>query len=155
MTLGASVTVHMNAPPERVWALVSDITRTGEFSPETLEAEWLDGAHEPAVGNRFRGHVKRNGRGPMYWSECVVDVCEPNVEFTFTVVLNERRMNTWSYQLAPSGDGGTDVTESFNLVDSVPNRLYWKVLGPLRRQTNIQNMTETLERIRAVVEKSD
>lgn len=28
-----SVTVHMAALPERVWALVSDATRIGEYSP--------------------------------------------------------------------------------------------------------------------------
>ncbi len=150
--LGASVTVSMAASPEVVWALVSDITRTGEFSPETLEAEWLNGATGPAEGNRFRGHVKRNGRGPMYWTECVVDVCEPETEFTITVVLNDRRMNTWSYKLAANDDGGTDVTESFALQDSLANRLYWTLLGPFRRKTNIANMTTTLERIRAVVE---
>ena len=58
-----SVTVHMAAPPERVWELVSDVTRIGSYSPETFEAEWLDGATGPAVGAKFRGHVKRNGRG--------------------------------------------------------------------------------------------
>ena len=45
-----SVTVHMDAPPEKVWALVSDVTQIGRFSPETFEAEWLDGATGPAVG---------------------------------------------------------------------------------------------------------
>lgn len=150
--LGDSVSMSMDAPPARVWDLVSDITRTGEFSPETLEAEWLDGATGPAVGNRFRGHVKRNGRGPMYWTECVVDVCEPEEEFTFTVMLNGQRTNTWSYQLEPSNDGGTVVTESFQLQDSIPNRIYWTLLGPFRRKTNVRNMTTTLERIRAVVE---
>ena len=39
-----SVTVHMAAPPERVWDLVSDVTRIGSYSPETFEAEWVDGA---------------------------------------------------------------------------------------------------------------
>ena len=39
-----SVTVHMKATPEQVWDLVSDVTRIGEFSPETFEAEWVDGA---------------------------------------------------------------------------------------------------------------
>ena len=43
-----SVTVHMDAPPEKVWALVSDVTKIGQFSPETFEAEWLDGASGPA-----------------------------------------------------------------------------------------------------------
>ncbi len=150
--VGESVSVKMDARPETVWALVSDITRTGEFSPETLEAEWLDGATGPAVGNRFRGHVKRNGRGPMYWTECVVDVCDVDTEFTFTVVLNDRRMNTWSYKLVATDDDGTEVTESFELQDSLSNRVYWKLLGPLRRQTNIRNMNTTLDRIRAVVE---
>jgi hypothetical protein len=56
-----SVTVHMDASPDRVWELVSDVTRVGEFSPETFEAEWLGGASGPEVGARFRGHVKRNG----------------------------------------------------------------------------------------------
>ena len=59
-----SVTVHMAAPPEQVWDLVSDVTRIGSYSPETFEAEWIDGATGPAVGARFRGHVKRNGIGP-------------------------------------------------------------------------------------------
>jgi len=56
-----SVTIHIQAPAEQIWALVSDVTRIGSFSPETFEAEWLDGATGPRVGARFRGHVKRNG----------------------------------------------------------------------------------------------
>jgi hypothetical protein len=31
----------MAASADRVWNLVSDITRVGEFSPETFAAEWL------------------------------------------------------------------------------------------------------------------
>ncbi len=44
------VTVNMDAPIDVVWDLVSDVTRIGEFSPETFEAEWLDDATGPAVG---------------------------------------------------------------------------------------------------------
>ena len=43
-----SVTLHMNASPDQVWALVSDVTRIGAYSPETFEAEWLEGASGPA-----------------------------------------------------------------------------------------------------------
>ena len=57
----------MAAPPEKIWDLVSDVTKIGRYSPETFEAEWLDGATGPAVGAKFRGHVKRNGKGPIYW----------------------------------------------------------------------------------------
>jgi len=80
-----SVTVHMSAPPEQVWDLVSDVTRIGSYSPETFEAEWIDGATGPAVGARFRGHVKRNGIGPIYWTTCTVSACEPGQTFAFEI----------------------------------------------------------------------
>ena len=43
----------------------SDVTRIGEFSPETFEAKWTKGSTEPEVGATFSGHVKRNGVGPL------------------------------------------------------------------------------------------
>ena len=39
-----SVTVHMAAPADEIWDLLSDVTKIGRYSPETFEAEWLDGA---------------------------------------------------------------------------------------------------------------
>jgi uncharacterized protein YndB with AHSA1/START domain len=146
-----SVTVHMQAPVERVWALVSDVTRIGEFSPETFEAEWLDGASGPEVGAKFRGHVKRNGRGPTYWTTCKVVECVPNEVFGFAVIMRGKPINTWTYRLA-EGDGGTDVTESFALAPTIMNRVYWATAGWARGKTNRDGMRTTLERIRAVVE---
>jgi uncharacterized protein YndB with AHSA1/START domain len=146
-----SVTVHMAAPPERVWELVSDVTRIGEFSPETFEAEWLDGATGPAVGAKFRGHVKRNGKGPIYWVTCTVMVSEPGREFTFGTAGKTEPLNVWSYKLEPNGDG-TDVTESFTLANKPLLRVYWAVLGWARGPTNRNGMRTTLERIKAVVE---
>jgi uncharacterized protein YndB with AHSA1/START domain len=146
-----SVTVHMAAPPERVWALVSDVTRIGEFSPETFEAEWLDGATGPAIGAKFRGHVKRNGKGPIYWVTCTVLASEPGREFTFGTAGKTEPLNVWSYKLERSGDG-TDVTESFTLANKLLLRVYWAVLGWARGPTNRNGMRTTLERIKAVVE---
>jgi uncharacterized protein YndB with AHSA1/START domain len=141
----------MAAPPERIWALVSDVTKTGQFSPETFEAQWLDGATGPAVGVRFRGHVRRNGRGPVYWTTCAIIACEPGREFAFTVGEGAKALNTWRYELRPAGDG-TDVTESFALADKPSIRVYWAVLGWARGRTNANGMRTTLERIRAVAE---
>jgi uncharacterized protein YndB with AHSA1/START domain len=146
-----AVTVHMAASPERVWSLVSDVTQIGRFSPETFEAEWLDGATGPAPGARFRGHVKRNGRGPVYWASCTVVACEPGREFAFGVGPPGKALNTWRYRLEPSGDG-TDVTESFELKPTFGLRLYWALLGWSRGKTNERGMRTTLERIKAVVE---
>ncbi len=146
------VTVHMAATPDEVWTLVSDVTRIGEFSPETFEGEWLDGATGPAVGATFRGHVKRNGRGPVYWTTCRVVAAEPGGEFAFEVLTGGKALNTWRYVLRPAGDG-TDVTESFSLAPTLSLRLYWALFGWARGRTNRNGMRTTLERIKAVVEQ--
>jgi uncharacterized protein YndB with AHSA1/START domain len=146
-----SVTVHISAPPERVWELVSDVTRIGEFSPETFEAEWTGGATGPEAGARFRGHVKRNGVGPVYWTSCTVTACEPGSEFAFGVGPSGRPLNTWRYRLEPAG-GGTDVTESFELTGLRWLKLYWTVLGWARGRTNCDGMRTTLERMKAATE---
>ncbi len=147
-----SVTVHMDAPPERVWDLISDVTQIGRYSPETFEAEWLEGATGPAAGARFRGHVKRNGRGPTYWTPCTVVDCEPGRTFSFGVGSSDKPVNVWRYELEATA-GGTDVTESFQLADTAMLRLYWMLLGWARGRTNRNGMRTTLERIKAEVER--
>jgi Polyketide cyclase / dehydrase and lipid transport len=41
--MDGSVTVHIAAPADKIWNVVADVRNTGRFSPETFEAEWLDG----------------------------------------------------------------------------------------------------------------
>lgn len=155
-----SVTVRMNAPAETVWSLISDVTQVGRFSPETFEAEWLDGVTGPSRGARFRGHVKRNEKGPVYWTECTVVACEPGRKFAFTVqsrpfglpiAPRSTVLLTWSYVLQDVSDG-TDVTESFDLATTLPMRLYWVVLGWARGRRNRRDMHRTLQAIKAAVE---
>jgi uncharacterized protein YndB with AHSA1/START domain len=143
----------MAAPPEPIWELVSDVTKIGRYSPETFEAEWLDGATGPAVGARFRGHVKRNGRGPTYWTKCTVIASEPGRVFAFGVGPGDKPLSVWRYELEPNGDG-TDVTESFTLTRTKLLRLYWTLLGWTRGRTNRDGMRTTLERVKAQVESS-
>ena len=149
-----SVTVEMAATPERVWSLVTDVTRIGRYSPETFEAEWLDGATGPAVGAKFRGHVKRNGRGPTYWTECEVVACEEPREFRFAVVNKGKVINTWAYRIEAKGDR-VAVTESFELANLLPVRIYWALVGWARAKTNEKGMRATLERVRADAEAPD
>ncbi|WP_082612524.1 MULTISPECIES: SRPBCC family protein [unclassified Nocardioides] len=149
--LGGEVSVHMKAPVEQVWALVSDVTRIGEFSPETFEAVWTHGATGPAVGARFKGHVKRNGVGPTYWTPCTVTKCVPDEVFEFGVGLDDHPINTWGYRMQ-SENGGTRVTEYFRLTPAWYIRGYWLALGRLRGRTNERGMRTTLERMKAVVE---
>ncbi|MCP9275076.1 SRPBCC family protein [Mycolicibacterium arenosum] len=147
----ASVTVRMNAPADAVWDLVADVRNTGRFSPETFEAEWLNGATGPELGAKFRGHVRRNEIGPVYWTTCRVTACEPGREFGFEVLVGDRPVNNWHYRFEPAG-GGTDVTESFRMNEGLFTTLFGLLGGQLRRRRNIRDMRKTLERIKAVVE---
>ncbi|MFC7495379.1 MULTISPECIES: SRPBCC family protein [unclassified Nocardioides] len=146
------VSMHMAAAPEKVWALVSDVTRIGEFSPETFEAQWIRGATGPAVGAQFKGHVKRNGVGPTYWTLCTVTECEAERTFEFAVGTNTVAVNNWGYRLDPENDG-TRVTEYYRLEPALYLRAYWLLLGRLRGRTNERGMRTTLERMKEVVER--
>jgi carbon monoxide dehydrogenase subunit G len=151
-----SVTLHIEANPQHVWALVSDITNTGRFSPETFEAEWLDGASRPAAGVRFRGHVRRNGKKWLvYWTTCTITTCEPGRVFAFQVDGPGGTSTVkWTYRFDPSGSG-TDVTESFEMGDAPGLALYARFAEKSRTHTNLRNMRSTLERIKAVAEGSE
>jgi uncharacterized protein YndB with AHSA1/START domain len=151
----ASVTLHMNAPPEKVWDLISDITRMGEYSPEVVEAEWIGGATGPAVGARYRGHVKRNENWPvLYWTTCEITECEPGKVFEFDVVFGKRPVNKWRYEFNATADGGTDVTESFDLGDNLFSKIWRPLGGFLRERRNKRDMLSTLERVKAKAEAS-
>lgn len=155
-----SVTVRMRAPADAIWRLISDVTQIGRYSPETFEAEWLDGATCAAEGARFRGHVKRNEKGPVYWTECAVVSAEAGREFAFAVTSRPFGLPiaprstvrlTWSYALEDVG-GHTDVTESFELADTFPMRAYWALLGWTRGPRLERDMQRTLHAIKSVVE---
>lgn len=108
--------------------------------------------HRAGTGATFRGHVRRNEIGPVYWTTCRVTACEPGREFGFAVLAGDKALNNWHYRLDPSGDG-TDVTESFRLANAAPMRLFWLFGGCLRGRRNRRDMRTTLERMKKVVEK--
>lgn len=147
------MTRHISAAPEVVWALVTDVTSTGRFSPETFDGQWLDGATGPEVGARFRGHVRRNGRKWLvYWTTCTITRCVPGREFAFQVdLLGRVRAVEWTYSFEPR-EGGTTVTEAFTLLRWFGSGLYEALVGSARTRTNLSNMQMTLERLKEAAE---
>jgi uncharacterized protein YndB with AHSA1/START domain len=149
----AAVTLHINASPDKVWGLVTDITKMGDYSPEVVEAEWLDGANGPAVGARYRGHVKRNEKWPiLYWTTCEITECKPGEVFEFAVLIGGRKTNVWRYEFSGTPDGGTEVTESYNLGNNLFTKIWYPLGGFLRDRRNQRDMLRTLERVKAVAE---
>ena len=105
-----SRTVEIEAPPERVFGLVSDLPRMGELSPENTGGRWLGGATAPAVGVRFRGS---NSNGWRRWSTVVRVVAhEPSTRFAFEVDSVGLAISRWTYDVAPR-PGGCTVTETW------------------------------------------
>jgi hypothetical protein len=79
--LRGEVGIYIQASPEAVYALVSDVTRMGDWSPEPYRCQWIDGASGPAVGARFKA---RNRRGRLRWiNKPEVIVADPGLEFSF------------------------------------------------------------------------
>src|SRR5258706_1140585 len=110
-------TTYIDASPEKVYGLISDVTRMGEWSPECERCEWLDGATGPAVGARFKGS---NAHGLARWStKTKVVAAEPGREFGFVTTHRGRDMTKWSYRFEPSSDG-TTVTETFEMLADMP-----------------------------------
>ena len=97
-----SVSAHIAAPPETIYELVADVTRTPEFSPEIIECRWLDGATGPAVGARFKARNKMPNR-PAFANKPVVTVVEPGKTFAFARTEPFGGTVEWRYDFAPDG----------------------------------------------------
>jgi uncharacterized protein YndB with AHSA1/START domain len=146
------VSVEIQAAPERVWGLVTDVTNMGRWSPECHRCEWVDGASGPAVGAKFKGW---NKRGLVRWSTVsTVDTADAPNEFAWTV---DRSRMKWGYRFEPSGDG-TRVTEYRDEVGVKPLsvRIAYKLrlLGRDPDAIVVQGMKETLNRLKAGAEKT-
>jgi uncharacterized protein YndB with AHSA1/START domain len=53
--MGVTVQMPIACPPQAFWDLITSVERIGEFSPECVEAWWVDGFPAQAVGGRFEG----------------------------------------------------------------------------------------------------
>jgi len=152
----SSIHEHIDAPPEVVYDLVADVTRMGEWSPECVACEWVDGATEPTVGARFRG---RNRHGLARWSNRPrVVAAERGHVFGFVATDPiGRDMTRWTYRLEPT-PAGTEVTESFEMIRPIP--LYIRLsdrwlMGVRDRKADLEaNMKRTLAAIKTAAEAS-
>lgn len=154
MTEGVSVEREIAAPPERVWALIADMTRMGEWSPENRGGTWLDGATGPAPGGRFKG---RNQSGFRRWSTiCTVTDCEPGRVFAFDVFKGPFAVARWSYHIEPVGDG-CRVTERWTDRRSAVFAHIGGVVSGVRDRAahNRAGMVATLDRLAAAAEAGE
>ena len=149
-----TVTVEreIKAPAQELWAMVSDLTRMGEWSPEAVGAKWLKGASGPAVGVRFSG---KNRKGWRRWSTVgEITECDPGKAFAFDVSAGPFKVARWSYRFEPTTDG-TKVVEQWDDTRTGP---WMSVAGKLasgvgdRATHNRAGMEETLANLAKAAE---
>jgi polyketide cyclase/dehydrase/lipid transport protein len=105
----AEATVHVSAPPEVLWPLVSDIHLVASLSDEVQEVAWLDEVREPAVGAAFRGRSHHRAVGEWRTTSRVVACDAPRV-FAWAVEDPDDPSATWRFELTPRA-GGTDLRQ--------------------------------------------
>ncbi|NEB10991.1 SRPBCC family protein [Streptomyces coelicoflavus] len=158
------------AAPDVVYDVVSDLTRSGEWSPECRGGTWETG--EPgAVGSVFRGENER-AEDVVAWAPVVrgtwttyaeVVAAEPGRTFRWAMrdSKGNRQESVWAFDVVRDGDG-TLLTHHFRM-DAATEGIRGITAGmdDTRRQAFFaewgekvaRDLAETLRRIRTVLEK--
>jgi uncharacterized protein YndB with AHSA1/START domain len=139
------------APPDEVYAAISDVTRMGEWSEECYACEWHEGVDGPAVGATFDGH---NRNGDFGWTtQGKVVEAEPGRAFAFEVSMMDFHYATWGYRIEPT-ETGSRVTEWAEDLRPESTLEYAKSISGIedRPGRNRETMSGTLERLAAALE---
>ena len=140
--------VDINAPVATVWALISDLNRMPQWSPQCRLMKAL-GPVRP--GTRT---LNLNRRNRLFWpTTSTVTEVVPEKKLAFRVNING---TIWSYELEPTA-GGTRVVEirhAENGVKPLSNLAVSTLFGgvPSFERELIEGMNSSLARIKAAAE---
>jgi len=141
--------VEIDAPVERVWNLVSDLSRMPQWSPQCRMMKPLG---RVAPGTRT---INLNRRGLVFWpTMSTLTEVVPQQKFAFRVGGNN---SVWSYELEPT-DTGTRLIESRhaeNGITAFAAFLQNTAFGGVGSFENelVDGMNASLERIKAAAER--
>ncbi|WP_433566253.1 SRPBCC family protein [Nocardia sp. CA-151230] len=130
----AQAEIWIDATPEAVWALVSDIGLMPEMSAELQSAHWVRPDTPPGVGSTFVGTSRHEALGEWSTTSHVVEWDPPRV-FAWAVSDPEHPSATWRFTVE-SADGGATLRQ-------------WVRMGPGRSGLSIaiEAMPEKEEKI--------
>ncbi len=144
-------TLHVDATAEHVYAMVSDLPRMGEWSPECDRVTWRDGASGARPGAKFLGH---NRVGAVRWTTFgEVVVAEPGRNLAFEVTAGPVALSRWEYFFVPDEDGsGCTVAEEWTDRRPAWYRFVADRAFGNRMRTNAQGIRATLLALRRAAE---
>lgn len=146
--------IRINAPPHRVWEVVSDVRRMGAWSPECRKLILWGRARRQGVrlGSRMTGLNKRKF---IVWpTTSTVHLYEDGRAIGWRVFESQAR---WTYEIAPVGDRSV-LTEARTMPDPIPvlPAVFAKLFlgGFAGHDVELRaGMRATLERIKAETER--
>ena len=146
---------YIEASPELLYDIVSDVTRTPELSPEIVKCTWVKGATGPAVGARFRA-INSVGRGRTWPNWPIVTTADRGREFAFSRTEPFAGTLEWRYRFIPEGTG-TKVVESYTVTKPI-TLIGWFLIDTLsglkdRAADLRRGMTATLDKLAAIAER--
>ncbi|MHB9864565.1 SRPBCC family protein [Streptomyces sp. YIM S03343] len=163
--------ILVSATPAEIYAVVSDLGRSKEWSPECMGGEWITG--EPsAVGSVFRGENLRSedvvGWAPLvrgtWYTEARVVAAEPGRTFRWMMLTHaqEDQESIWGFDIDDAGDGASWLVHHFRMGRATAG--IHKIVADLDEADRVrfveewtsklvQDLDATLTRIKAVIEK--
>lgn len=144
--------IEIAAPVAEVWALVSDVRRMPDWSPQVTSTRLRSGFETCELGTQF---TNRNVYGELEWTTHAEIVrCEPEQELAFRV---EENWAIWSFQLSSADSGGTLLTQRRELPDGLSDLSQELTDGFMGGQdafaeSQLAGMRETLEGIKTTAE---
>ncbi|MFF0056434.1 SRPBCC family protein [Streptomyces microflavus] len=163
--------VSVRAAPEEIYAVVSDLPRSGEWSPECQGGEWISG--EPsAVGSVFRG-LNLRSEEVVAWAPLIrgewhtdsrVTAAEPGRTFRWMMLSHAGadQQSVWGFDVEPA-DGGSVLTHHFRMGTATAGiHEIVKDLDETARAKFVeewtakiaQDLADTLHRIKGIIEGS-
>ena len=142
--------IDIDAPPVRVWSLVSDLGRMSKWSPQVVKT--IVRGRPVGLGTRT---ININRRGPLVWpTRSKVVRFEPHREIAFRIKDN---FTIWSFSLADNGTGGTTLTQRREAPDGlspIAQSLEDRLMGGVTKfEVELgAGMRETLAKIKADAE---
>lgn len=142
--------IEIDAPVSKVWALVSDLSRMPQWSPQCRSMKVLGGPVRQ--GSRT---LNFNRRGRLFWpTTSRITEFVPEKKIAFRVDQNR---TVWSYELEPTASGGTRLTETRhaeNGVSAFSTVSVNAVMGGVENfeKELVDGMNQSLERIKAAAE---
>ncbi len=140
--------IEINAPAAKVWALVSDLSRMPQWSPQCRIMKAL-GPIRP--GTRT---LNLNRRGLLFWpTTAVITEVVPERKFSFRIPINT---SVWSYELEPTATGTRliETRHAENGVTALSTAVTKTALGGVDSFESelLEGMNQGLARIKAAAE---